>query len=113
MQHSFISLLINKFIFPPLNERNGHSSLAHELVFLALSLRSTVYSFLPSSVYAGCQLYSMPLGPLALRLLLASASGKRANVLSLYRASLPSFQDASSGQGWFTPWLTFLLQVCE
>ena len=54
MQHSFISLIINKFIFPPLNERNGNSSsLAHELVFLGLSLRSIVYSFLPSSVYAG------------------------------------------------------------
>lgn len=110
MQHSFISLLINKFIFPPLNERNGNSSsLAHELVFLALSLRSTVYSFLPSSVSAGM----LSLGSLALCLLLALASGKRANVLSLSRASLPGFQDASSGQGRFTPWLTFLLQVCE
>ena len=54
IQHSLIYLIINEFIFPPLNERNGSfSSLAHELVFLGLSLRSTVYSFLPSSVYPG------------------------------------------------------------
>ena len=51
VQHSFIYLIINKWIFRPLNEKNASTpSLAHELRFLGLSLRSTVGSSLPSSV---------------------------------------------------------------